>query len=102
MDHSAADFIQFFSLILIAFVVALVARRFRIPYALALVATGLVVGASRLLPNAHLSPSTLLTIFLPPLLFESSIQLRADALRKDWLPIAVYSFAGTILSTFII
>jgi len=96
------DFIQFFSLILIAFVVALVARRFKIPYALALVATGLAVGATGLLPNAHLSPATLLTVFLPPLLFESAIQLRAEALRKDWLPITVYSFAGTILSTFVI
>ncbi len=93
---------QFFALILIAFVVALFARRVKIPYALALVATGLVVGVTGLLPNAHLDPATLLTVFLPPLLFDSSIQLRIDALRKDWLPITVYALVGTLLSTLIV
>ncbi len=93
---------QFFWLLLIAFVVALLARRFRVPYALALVVTGLLVGLTRLLPQAHLEPQLLFTVFLPPLLFESAIHLRLDALRGNFKPIAIYTLAGTILSTFLV
>ncbi len=63
----------FFWLILIAFIVALAARRVKVPYALALVVTGLVLGAAHLLPHTHLEPSLLFTVFLPPLLFESAM-----------------------------
>jgi len=102
MTHNGPNVTQFFWLLLIAFVVALVARRVKVPYALALVVTGLVIGIPHLLPQAHLEPSLLFTVFLPPLLFESAIHLRFDALRRDWKPIAIYTFAGTLLSTFIV
>ena len=93
---------QFFWLLLIAFVVALVARRFQVPYALALVMTGLLIGLPRLLPQAHLEPALLFTVFLPPLLFESAIHLRLDALRQSAKPIAVFTLAGTLLSTLVV
>ncbi len=93
---------QFFWLLLIAFLVALLARRLRVPYALALVVTGLLVGLSRLFPGAHLEPALLFTVFLPPLLFEAALHLRLDSLRRNWAPIAVYTFAGTILSTILV
>ena len=92
----------FFWLILIAFIVALAARRAKFPYALALVLTGLALGATRLLPHVRLDPSLLFTVFLPPLLFESAIHLRAEALKRDWKPIGIYTLAGTISSTFIV
>lgn len=96
------DVTQFFWLMLIAFLVALVARRLKAPYALALVVTGLAIGRRHLLPQVHLDPNVLLTVFLPPLLFESAINLRVEALRRDWMPIAIYTLAGTVLSTFIV
>lgn len=102
MSGSAQGISPYFWLVLIAFVVALLARRVRIPYPLALVITGLVIGAPRLLPQAHLDPHLLFAVFLPPLLFESAINLRAQALRRDWKPIAIYTLAGTVLSTFIV
>lgn len=100
--QSGADITVFFWLLLIAAVVAIFARRVRIPYALALVITGLVVGAPHLLPRAHLDPHTLFTVFLPPLLFESALALRADALRRNWVPIALYAFAGTVISALVV
>jgi len=105
--HAAApqpglDAGQFFWLLLIATVVAMLGRRVKIPYALALVITGLLIGAPHLLPQAHLEPHTLFTVFLPPLLFESAIHIRLDALRKNWVAIAVYAVGGTVLSTFIV
>lgn len=102
MDHTGLNVTQFFWLLLAALVVALAARRVQMPYALALVITGLIIGMTRLLPQTHLDPTVLLTVFLPPLLFEAAIHLRADALRQNWKPIAIYTLAGTILSTFIV
>ena len=89
-------------LLIAASIVAIVARRIRAPYALALVIFGLVLGLPGLLPTVRLVPQVLFTVFLPPLLFESAINLRADALRREWKPITLYSLAVTILSTFII
>lgn len=102
MLQGPPGFTAFFWLLLIAFLVAILARRFRAPYALALVITGLVIGAPRLLPDVHLDPETLFTVFLPPLLFESAINLPAGPLGRDWKPITLYALAGTIASTFII
>ena len=102
MNTGVTGFHQFFLLVLIAFAVALIARRLRVPYALALVITGLVVGIPRLLPKAHLDPAILMTVFLPPLLFESALNLHIDLLKRDWRPIAIYTLAGTIASTLII
>jgi CPA1 family monovalent cation:H+ antiporter len=102
MNHDGLGFTQFFWLILVAFIVALIARRFRVPYALALVVTGLALGLPRLMPHVHLDPELLFTVFLPPLLFESAINLHIEALHSDWKPIALYTLAGTIASTFIV
>ena len=102
MNSGLSGFHQYFILVLIAFVVALIARRLRAPYALALVITGLVVGIPRLLPKVHLDPAILMTVFLPPLLFESALNLHIDLLKRDWRPIAIYTLAGTIASTLII
>lgn len=100
--HSGPDTSQFFWLLLIATVVAMLGRRVKIPYALALVITGLVIGAPHLLPEAHLEPHLLFTVFLPPLLFESAIQIRLDPLRRNWAAIGIYALGGTVLSTFIV
>ncbi|MGV3720299.1 MAG: Na+/H+ antiporter [Actinomycetota bacterium] len=100
--HPGIDITPFVWLLVIASVVAMLARRIKVPYALALVITGLLVGAPHLLPQAHLEPHTLFTVFLPPLLFESALNLRIDALRRDWKPIAIFALGGTILSTAIV
>ena len=96
---SGLDVTQVFWLMLIASAVAMAARRFRVPYALGLVVVGLVIGLPRLLPQVHLDPHVLFTIFLPPLLFEAAINLRADALKAAWKPIAAFAVAGTLIAT---
>ena len=54
------------------------------------------------MPHTHLDPTQLFTVLLPPLLFESAINLRVEALRREWKPIAIYALGGTVLSTFIV
>lgn len=89
-------------LMLAASLVAMAAQRIRIPYALALVITGLLIGAPHLLPSVHLEPVTLFTVFLPPLLFESALNLRWDTLQREWRPIALYALGGTLVAAFVV
>jgi CPA1 family monovalent cation:H+ antiporter len=96
------DMTVYFWLLLIASIVAMLGQRLRVPYALALVITGLVIGLPHLLPQAHLDPHLLFTVLLPPLLFEAAINLRLERLREHWRPIALYALGGTVLSAFIV
>ncbi|HEX8237981.1 MAG TPA: Na+/H+ antiporter [Abditibacteriaceae bacterium] len=96
------DVTAFFWLLLIASVVAMLGQRIKVPYALALVVSGLLIGAPRLLPTAHLDPHTLFTVFLPPLLFESALNIRIESLQRNWKPVAIFAVAGTLLSTAVI
>ncbi|MEB3223708.1 MAG: cation:proton antiporter [Candidatus Sericytochromatia bacterium] len=95
------DGTQFFWLLLVASAVAMAARRYRIPYALGLVVVGLAIGLPRLMPKAHLDPHVLFTLFLPPLLFEASLNLRTEALGAAWRPIAAFALLGTLLATLV-
>src|SRR5688572_748004 len=73
-------------LLLLASVVAIIARRVRIPYTVALVLVGLLFS----LQNTSLgtfAPELILVIFVPPLVFEAALQLNLNHLRLNWLPI---------------
>lgn len=89
----------FFWLMVIASIVAMIGRFWRIPYALALVITGLAVGIANVLPGVELQPQILFTVFLPPLLFESAMTINFHDLRANWKPVGLFAFFGTILST---
>ncbi|BAZ46802.1 Na+/H+ antiporter [Chondrocystis sp. NIES-4102] len=69
----------------------------QIPYTLLLVIVGLGLAFVdiRLL---DLSPELILSIFLPPLLFEAAWNLKWSNLKKDLLPITLYAIAGVIIS----
>ncbi len=101
-EASGFDFSVFFWLLVIATMVAMVARYIRIPYALALVITGLIVSPFHVLSNVVLEPHILFTVFLPPLLFESAINLRVKLLIESWKPVAAYAILGTLVSALIV
>jgi len=63
------------ALFAVATAVALVARRFRVPYTVALVVTGLVLGTAHALEPPHLTKELLYAVFLPGLLFEAAFAL---------------------------
>lgn len=86
----------------IATMVAMAGRFIRIPYALALVITGLIIAPFHVLPQIELEPHILFTVFLPPLLFESAINIRIRLLKENALPIAIYALAGTVISTLVV
>jgi len=94
--------LSFFWLMLLASIVAMLGRFIKIPYTIALVLTGLVVGYFRLLPGLYLEPDILFAIFLPPLLFEAGINIDFRPLQRQWKIIGVLAVIGTSISTFVI
>jgi monovalent cation:H+ antiporter, CPA1 family len=75
----------------VATAVALVARRFKLPYTVALVVAGLALGSARALEAPHLTKELLYSVFLPGLLFEAAFHLE---FRRFWQnKIAVFALA---------
>jgi CPA1 family monovalent cation:H+ antiporter len=92
--------VQVLILLAIAAVVGMGARRLRLPYTLALVVTGLVLGFVHIdaLAGLALSPDLLLLLLLPPLLFEASLHLHLTDLRRDLAPILLMAGPGVVVS----
>src|SRR5438128_1686331 len=90
------------ALLLVAFVVGLLVRRLFVPYTVALVLAGIGLGFTDLLGGLTLTSQTILTIFLPALLFEASINLNLKQLREAVLPIALLAVVGVGITILII
>jgi len=88
-------------LLLIASVVAVLARRFRIPYTVGLVLIGLAL--SLLSPTKiSISPQIILALLVPPLIFEAAFHLRWEDLRRDFWLILLLAIPGVILTTLMV
>src|SRR5437870_856008 len=85
------------ALLLIASATAVITKWVRVPYAVALVLAGLIIGLARIIPPVSMTPDLVLTIFLPALLFEASWNLDAAALGRDWRPIGILSTLGVVV-----
>jgi monovalent cation:H+ antiporter, CPA1 family len=68
-----------------------------IPYTLLLVIVGLGLAFVDV-RLVDLSPALILTIFLPPLLFEAAWNLGWNDLKRDLLPICLYAVFGVLIS----
>ena len=89
-------------LLSLAALVAIVIRRIRIPYTVALVLVGLFLS---FFPNPlqfDVSSDLILAILVPPLLFEATLQIKWEKLRNDLVPILLLAVLGTLLSTIIV
>lgn len=89
-------------LLSIAALVAVISRRIRVPYTVALVLVGLVLS---LFPNPFIfdiSSDFILAILVPPLLFEATLQIKWNRLRRDIVPILLLAVVGTLLGTIIV
>ncbi|EDX77593.1 Na+/H+ antiporter [Coleofasciculus chthonoplastes PCC 7420] len=83
-------------LLLVATAVALVSRRFRIPYITGLVLAGLAI--TELLPSRiGLDSALIFNLFLPILLFEAAINTDISRLRSTIKPIALLAGPGVLL-----
>jgi len=88
-------------LLLIVSLVALVVRRLRIPYTVALVVVGLLITFQQP-QEISLTPELILSLFIPPLVFEAAFHLEFKSLRENWLPIVGLAIPGVLLTTAIV
>ncbi len=88
-------------LLLVASVVAIVARRFKIPYTVGLVLMGLALGLVS--PQKfEISPELILALLVPPLIFDAAFHIRLDDLRRDFWLILLLAVPGVILTTLLV
>lgn len=98
-------------LLIAASAIAVFSARLKIPYTVALVLGGLAIGSLHHLqavknltqgnqPN-WLTPDIVLILFLPPLLFEASINLPFLELRENLIPILLLASLGVLAATLI-
>jgi CPA1 family monovalent cation:H+ antiporter len=86
-------------LLLIAAVVAILARRLRLPYSVGLVGAGIALALLPFVPAVNLTKSLLFTVLLPPLIFEAAFSLEWQQLRKDLGVVLVLATLGVVLAT---
>ncbi|MEZ4866642.1 MAG: Na+/H+ antiporter [Caldilineaceae bacterium] len=90
--------IEIIEVLVVVTLVALVARRIRLPYTVALVLAGLLIAIQGQL-KIELTPELVLAVFLPPLVFEAAFHLQLDRLRTNLIPILTLAVPGVLLST---
>jgi Na+:H+ antiporter len=97
--HSEPTIILMF---IVAAAVAVVATHLRLPYTVALVLTGLVLGQLHVFEPLHLTQELLFVVFLPGLLFEAAFHVDFKEFRRDKaliLGLAVPGVMAAILLT---
>jgi CPA1 family monovalent cation:H+ antiporter len=74
-------------LLLVACLIAMVSRKFGLPYSAGLVAAGLLIALIPRAPQIPLSRDLIFNVLLPPLVFEAALQLEWKSFRKE-LPVS--------------
>lgn len=86
-------------LLVVSAIVAVVARKLDIPYSIALVVAGLVLGLTGMLHPPALTKELLFAVFLPGLIFEAAVELDADEFWRNRFTIFSLALPGVILAT---
>jgi CPA1 family monovalent cation:H+ antiporter len=100
--HEAIHIDIFVVLLMVTATVAMSVKWIKLPYSIALVIVGLIIGLCHLLPPVELTPDLILLIFLPAVLFEASWNIQLSELRKSWMPITVLATVGVVINTLIV
>ena len=90
------------SLLGLAILVALAARRLRLPYTVGLVLAGAALALTRSHAGLALTHDLIFDVVLPPLLFEAALNLRWRDLRRDLVPVAALSTIGVALCAVVV
>jgi monovalent cation:H+ antiporter, CPA1 family len=86
----------------LAILVALAARRLRLPYTVGLVLAGAVLAATRSQAGLALTHDLIFDVVLPPLLFEAALNLRWSDLKRDLAPVVALSTIGVALCALVV
>src|ERR1043165_932630 len=85
-------------LLLIAAVVAMLARRLRIPYSIGLVLAGIALALGPFAPTIQITKQLLFTTLLPPLIFEAAFQIRWPELKREMRVVLLLATVGVAIS----
>ncbi|MDP8990391.1 MAG: sodium:proton antiporter [Acidobacteriota bacterium] len=85
-------------LLLVAAVVAVLARRIHVPYSVGLVLAGIALAFVPFSANVPLTKDLIFTTLLPPLVFEAAFQLPWKPLRRDLPVILLLATLGVVLA----
>ena len=105
---SAVQFLLW--LLIAASIIAVLAERLRIPYTVALVFGGLLLGTLRMpvlspLQSEHrpdwLTPDVILIVFLPALIFEASVKIDVRHLLRDSVALLLLANFGVLIATLV-
>jgi monovalent cation:H+ antiporter, CPA1 family len=97
-------------LLIVAAIIAMLAKRLRIPYTVSLVLGGLLLGVIQLpilspLQPGHrpdwLTPDVILILFLPALVFEGSVKLDVRELLRNSVPLLLLANVGVLLAALV-
>jgi CPA1 family monovalent cation:H+ antiporter len=101
MDELVQIELLVLELLLIVSVVAVAVRHFRIPYTVALVLAGLALSLRSPL-GIELTPDLILSLFIPPLVFEAAFHINLTKLRENLTAIILLAVPGVILTMLLV
>jgi len=85
-------------LLVVAILVAIAARRLRLPYTVGLVVAGMSLAFSHIDLGVSLTHDIIFDVILPPLLFEAALNLHWNDIKRDAAPILLLSIVGVLIS----
>lgn len=88
-------------ILFIGAVVAIIARRLKIPYTVGLVVAGIILAFIPLGLQIPFNKELLFKVLLPPLIFEAALYIHWKELKRDLLPVITFATVGVLLSAFI-
>jgi len=90
------------SLLGLAILVALAARRLRLPYTVGLVLAGAALALTRSHAGLALTHDLIFDVVLPPLLFEAALNLGWGDLSRDLVPVVVLATIGVVVCALVV
>ena len=93
---------QFLIIMMVAVIVAIVAKYIRWPYTIMLLLSGLVIAYFNIDPPFVLDKKMIFHILLPPLIFEGALHMRLKHLKENAKVISLLAIPALILSSFFV
>jgi CPA1 family monovalent cation:H+ antiporter len=93
---------QAVALLVVASLVAIIARRLRLPYTVGLVLTGIGLSVSGITGGLTLTHDLIFLVFLPPLLFDAALGIPWQEFRRDAVPVLALATFGVIVSAAVV